>query len=192
MSRILLAFASFVIFVAGCNPPPSSTVDTPKPEGQSEAPPKVQIGGQPEQKPNTDPKPVKEEESVTAAEKAEKSPLFHWANTLQDGQALAKKQNGFTLAKFETSWCAPCRVMKLEAFQDEKIAKLLSKAVIVPIDGDSQEGQVLMDKYKVDTYPTLVFIKPDGTVFGTIIGYMNVDWLDREVKRVFERAKYPG
>lgn len=194
MSRPFLLFVTIAVLLAGCNPPSSSVPTpstTPKP-GETVSGGSTQSSSEETPKqPDPIQKEVGQDEEKTPADTSEtgQSPLFKWGKNLPEAQAQAKKMSGYTLAKFEASWCAPCRIMKREAFQDKGIAKLLEKAVVVPIDGESPGGQVLMEKYKIDTYPTLVFIKPDGKVFGTIIGYMNVSWLDREVKRVFERAK---
>ncbi|MBL8065613.1 MAG: thioredoxin family protein [Chthonomonadaceae bacterium] len=116
--------------------------------------------------------------------------LFRWAFTKEDGLAQAQKIGGYAVLKFEAEWCGPCKVMKAEAFQDKSVANMLQRAVVVPLDVDTPAGGKVSEAFRADTLPTLVFVKPDGTEFGRLIGYMNVDWLKREVTKILDKSSY--
>lgn len=195
MKRIVfLALAAFA--VAGCDPVKTETAsnapEQPPVSGGQESP-AVKSDETPitpeETKPASLDKPVK---TVDPPKVGEDKKLFHYADTKEAGLKVAKSTGGFVLLKFEADWCGPCQIMKREAFHDAGFAKTMEKAVVVPIDVDSETGQKLAAEYHADQIPKLVFLKSDGQSFGEIFGYMNVEWLQREVKNVFKKANYKG
>jgi thioredoxin-related protein len=134
-------------------------------------------------------KPVSEQAQKSDAKDTN---LFQWAMDRGDALAKAKKEHGYVVLKFEADWCGPCQVMKHEAFESPDVAKALKRAIIVPVDFDSDMGQQLGREYGTNSLPRMVFLHPDGKPFGVIDGYTSVDWLIRQIDRVTSKEQAQG
>jgi thioredoxin-related protein len=70
-----------------------------------------------------------------------------WMTSVPDAKAKAEKENKLVLLDFTGSdWCIWCKRVKVLS-EDQKAA-----------------NSALAEKYKIAGYPTLVMMKPDGTV----------------------------
>lgn len=106
-----------------------------------------------------------------------------WLTSVPDAQAQAKKENKLVLLDFTGSdWCSWCKKLDAEVFSKTEFSDYAKKnLVLVEVDFPNQKkldaalvkaNDALKDKYKVTGYPTLVVLKPDGTVVWTQVGYM--------------------
>lgn len=95
-----------------------------------------------------------------------------WNEVLQ----LAKKENKIIFLDIYASWCGPCKMLKKNTFSNEEVGTFYNEKFInYAIDGELGEGPELSNKYKVSSYPTLLFIRPDGSVHTSTGGYHNVN-----------------
>ncbi len=94
---------------------------------------------------------------------------MHW-RTFSDGIAEAKATGRPVLYDFTAAWCAPCRVMELELFDDPASAAALEQR-FVPVrvlDRQREDGHnvawvdSLQAVYRVQAFPTLVVTEPGG------------------------------
>jgi len=86
--------------------------------------------------------------------------------------AKAKKERKLIFLDAYASWCGPCKRMKHQTFQDKKVAEYFNANFInVAIDMEKGEGIMLSEKYAIDSYPTLLFIKPDGSILRKTVGF---------------------
>lgn len=104
-------------------------------------------------------------------------------------EAKAKKQIIFV--DVFTTWCGPCKWMDEHTFADKRVSEKFNKQFInFKVDGDTSEGQVVRNLYKVGSYPTYLFIAPEGKVLHRIEGIMPsqvfMDEADFAVKRANE------
>ena len=86
----------------------------------------------------------------------------------------ASKQAGQTgklvLVDFYTTWCGPCKLLDKTTWTDAAVIKLLGqKTVALRIDAEKETE--LAKRYKIDAYPSVLLIKPDGTELDRLIGY---------------------
>jgi thioredoxin 1 len=89
---------------------------------------------------------------------------------------IAKKENKFVFLDAYASWCGPCKLMKRNTFTDAKVAEFYNKHFInMAIDMEKGEGVALSEKYDITSYPTLLFIKPDGKIVLKATGYHKVE-----------------
>jgi thioredoxin-related protein len=106
-----------------------------------------------------------------------------WLTSVPDAQAIAKKDNKLVLLDFTGSdWCSWCKKLDKETFSKPEFNTYAAKnLVLVEVDFPSQKSQAdalkqannaLQKKYNVEGFPTLVALKPDGTVVWTQTGYL--------------------
>jgi uncharacterized protein YyaL (SSP411 family) len=98
-----------------------------------------------------------------------------WKTDLPKAREQAKKEKKLILLDFTGSdWCGWCIKLNHEIFSKPEWANYSkTNLVLVEVDfprGKSQSEQLkeankaLQEKYKIEGYPTLILIKPDGTV----------------------------
>ncbi len=87
-----------------------------------------------------------------------------------DACAAAKKADKLVLIDFYTTWCKPCKMLDQTTFKDDAVVKALKeKTIALKVDAEKQPA--LQKQFAVTAYPTIVIIKPDGTVIDRIVGY---------------------
>ena len=100
-------------------------------------------------------------------------PLKGWSEDLEKALEQAKKENKSVLVEFTGSdWCPPCKMMRKEVFSKEEFVKAASKNfILVEIDmpRDNKEvakkNEPTVKKYKIDGYPTVILLSPEGKEF---------------------------
>jgi thioredoxin-related protein len=107
-----------------------------------------------------------------------------WLTSVPKATAQAKKENKLVLLDFTGSdWCGWCKKLDSETFSKSAFTDYAKKnLVLVEVDFPSQKqqtaelktaNQALQAKYGVDGYPTLILLKPDGTVLWKQPGYLS-------------------
>ncbi|MCP4521964.1 MAG: thioredoxin [Cytophagales bacterium] len=80
-------------------------------------------------------------------------------------KAKAKKENKLIFVDAYATWCGPCKYMSGRIFTNEEVGKYYNKNFInYKIDMESAGGDVFGSMYRVEAYPTLLFIDGDGEV----------------------------
>ncbi len=110
-----------------------------------------------------------------------------WRNSLNSAMQEAKKTKKPLLLNFSTVWCGPCQIMKRTTFKDAAVIQESKKWVMVYIDGDQQAK--LVEKYKVDGFPTLLILKPSGAIVSRAGGEMSAKALLNWQKSKYQAAK---
>ena len=106
-----------------------------------------------------------------------------WLTSVPDAKAKAEKEKKLVLLDFTGSdWCGWCKKLDAETFTKPAFADYASKnLVLVEVDfpkskvlSEDQKAanKALKEKYEVSGFPTLVVMKPDGTVVWKQVGYM--------------------
>lgn len=119
----------------------------------------------------------------------------NWMNIEEAQQMNLDGANKIVMIDIYTSWCGPCKMMDRNTFTDEKLAAYINEHFLpVKFNGESGDavnfnGQQFsnpnFDPAKTHTrnsphqltrhlgirgYPTLVFLKPDGTKLSMEVG----------------------
>jgi thiol:disulfide interchange protein len=74
---------------------------------------------------------------------------------------------------FSTSWCSWCKKMDADTYSDERVINLSGRFVCIRVDGDARGDLDVL--YKVDGYPTTVFLNANGTEKHRVTGYEGPD-----------------
>jgi thioredoxin-related protein len=105
-----------------------------------------------------------------------------WLTSLPEARELAKKENKLVLMDFTGSdWCPWCKKLDAEVFTKPAFLQYAKKnLVLVEVDFPASKPQstalkeankALQKQYGVTGYPTLIAIKPDGSVVWKQDGY---------------------
>ena len=85
-------------------------------------------------------------------------------------QAAKDGAKRFVLVDFYTVWCGPCKKLDETTWKDPKVRDWLSKeAVCLKVDAEKDEP--LAQKYRVNVYPTVLLVRPDGSEIDRLVGY---------------------
>ncbi len=96
--------------------------------------------------------------------------LFRALSLDRARQAAADGGKRFVLVDFYTVWCGPCKQLDETTWKDQEVRDWLSKeAVCLKVDAEKDEP--LADKYRVNVYPTVLLLRPDGTEIDRLVGY---------------------
>ncbi len=105
-----------------------------------------------------------------------------WLTSVPQAMARAEKEKKLVLLDFTGSdWCPACQILNAEVLSKPDFAQYASNnLVLVEVDFPAQKSQsaelksaniALGKKYEVTGFPTLLLLKPDGTVVWKQIGY---------------------
>ena len=87
--------------------------------------------------------------------------------------AKAQENNQLVFADAYTDWCGYCHKLDKEVYTDEKVIEYFEKNFInIKFDAESEFGYQLAQYYEIDSYPTLLFLSPERSVFMRIGGFV--------------------
>ncbi|MGV4414749.1 thioredoxin family protein [Chryseobacterium sp. T1] len=88
-------------------------------------------------------------------------------------QAKAKKEKKLIFLDAYASWCGPCKLMAKNIFTLPTVGEYYNSHFInAKLDMEKGEGVALAKKFKVNAYPTYLFINGDGEVVHRTLGYV--------------------
>jgi len=100
--------------------------------------------------------------------------FFH--GSFKEAQELAAKEHKIIFMDAYTSWCGPCKRMARDVFSAAEVGKFYNKHFInIKVDMEKGEGPKLAGKYRVNSYPTLLFLDEKGEVVHAAKGGRPID-----------------
>ncbi len=64
---------------------------------------------------------------------------------------------------FYADWCVPCRWMDRAVYVDPLLAEAADGVAMIRVDVETPAGKALAVRYGIQQYPTIVFVRGDGT-----------------------------
>jgi thioredoxin-related protein len=106
-----------------------------------------------------------------------------WLDNVPQAIDQAKRENKLIMLDFTGSdWCGWCKKLNAETFSKPEFINYAGKnLVLVEVDFPAHKplsdtvkaaNKALKENYKVKGFPTLVVLKPDGTVLWQKVGYL--------------------
>lgn len=89
-----------------------------------------------------------------------------------DVLAQAKRENKRILIDFWATWCHACIQMNKTTLLDTRIGNMMNYTFVnysVDMDHDP-DAKELVEKYKIQAFPTYLILNPDGTVYNRVVG----------------------
>lgn len=71
---------------------------------------------------------------------------------------------------FYTTWCGPCKMLDKQTWPDKDVRTWIDEHAIA-LKVDAEKKRDLAKRFKVRGYPTIVFVKSDGTVLDRMVGF---------------------
>jgi thioredoxin-related protein/tetratricopeptide (TPR) repeat protein len=102
---------------------------------------------------------------------------------VEDAQAEAAARDTVVMIEFYTDWCNWCRRLESDTFSAPEVRREMARFVSVRRNAE-KEGAALADRFEVDSYPTMVFLDPEGHEMDRILGYLPPDTFVSRVERI--------
>jgi thiol-disulfide isomerase/thioredoxin len=96
--------------------------------------------------------------------------LFRDLNLDRARQAATDGGKRFVLIDFYTVWCGPCKKLDETTWKDQGVRDWLSREAVC-LKVDAEKDVPLADKYRINAYPTVLLLRPDGTEIDRLVGY---------------------
>lgn len=126
---------------------------------------------------------------ATLAAQAQSVP-FITSGSLKEAQEEAQQSGQLIFVDVYTTWCGPCKMMDRQVFADAEVAERMS-AFFVNLKADAEAGgRLIANKYRVNAYPTLLFLKPDGTLIQRHVGSLSKDEFLTAANKALNTAAY--
>lgn len=110
--------------------------------------------------------------------------------TYQEAFEKAKEENKPIFVDAYAVWCGPCKWMTANTFTDEAVAAFFNENFInLKLDAERGNGSEFARKYRVTAYPTLFFLRGDGSVIKKQMGALPPDVFIEEGKSVLKTFK---
>lgn len=96
--------------------------------------------------------------------------------SLKEGLEKAKKENKKLFIDIYATWCGPCKYLTKNIFVDEDLGEFINENFIaLKLDGERDDGLILMEEFNLDSYPTLLFLDTDRALMRKIVGAVSAE-----------------
>lgn len=112
--------------------------------------------------------------------------LEKWYHDLDEAISVAKATDRMIFLDVYAEWCGPCQALKANVFPTPEFRAMSKYFVFVAIDGDHNRG--IMEKFGVSAYPTLIFLRKDGTEVHRRVGGGNTSMIIDEMNKARQMA----
>lgn len=122
---------------------------------------------------------------LMAANKPEKS--IKWYTDFNKASKDARKYAKPMLVDFYTDWCGWCKKLDSETYTDSRVIDASRKFVNVKVNGDKIPE--LVQKYKIEGYPTIIFLNSKSKEISRVVGYRNADDFLNAMNEAVKKSK---
>lgn len=162
--------------VACGGPAPETAADRSAPAPASETPPAKTASPQ-KAEPAPPPGVQGDGEIVSAVT------WFH--GTLEQALAQAKAENKLVLMDVGAYWCPPCHQLDEEVFVVPAVGQRLAEGyVALHVDAEKGEGPELVERYRVQAYPTVLVLEATGIEKGRVVDFLPAEALLEALERI--------
>jgi thiol:disulfide interchange protein len=101
--------------------------------------------------------------------KPNSSKTILWETNLPKAFAEARHNHQPLLLDFYATWCGPCQMLKKITWGNAQVIRAMHKWIPVHLNVDYHHH--LDNQYKVSAIPMVVFLKPNGKIINTSVGF---------------------
>lgn len=107
-----------------------------------------------------------------------------WYDDYTEAFNVAMREKKQILVVCETEWCKWCQAMNESTWTDDGLLKMATSLVFTRIDGDLDTAMI--EKYRVNRFPTVVLATDQGIEVDRFVGYFGPRELQEELTRALE------
>lgn len=94
----------------------------------------------------------------------------------------AKEERKMIFVDVVTDWCRVCKQMEHETFADPKVKETMLNNNFLAYQLNAEKEVAVAKKYGVSSYPTFLFINPNGEEVDRIAGYLTMDGIIKQIQ----------
>lgn len=110
-----------------------------------------------------------------------------WEKDLAGALARAGAEDKVVMVDFYTDWCRWCQVMDEKTFSNAAVQNELKRMVVVKLDAE-RDGRDAARRYRVDGFPTMLFLDAKGQEIGRVPGYLPPEPFLEELADILKKA----
>ncbi len=115
--------------------------------------------------------------------------IAFFEGTYEQALVEAKAQGKLIFVDAYAVWCGPCRRMSADVFPREDVGKTFNESFIsLKIDMERGQGLSFGKLFPVSSYPTLLFISPEGDLVQRVIGAQAPDNLIKQAQLALRKS----
>jgi thioredoxin-like negative regulator of GroEL len=108
-----------------------------------------------------------------------------FSGSLDDALARAQREDALVFVHVGAYWCPPCHRLEEEVFTLPRVGDLLREGwIAVHVDAEKGEGPEIVDRHRVQAYPTLLVLEPSGIEKGRIVDFVDAQALESALARI--------
>jgi thioredoxin-related protein len=111
------------------------------------------------------------------------APSTWFKGDLEAARTVATERDTVVMIEFYTDWCNWCRRLEADTFSVPAVRDQLERIVSLKVNAE-EDGAELARRFGVDSYPTMIFLDPDGHEMDRILGYLPPDKFLARVERI--------
>ena len=101
---------------------------------------------------------------------------FIQGKTWDELLAMAKATDKLLFVDAYAVWCAPCKLMDQQVFVDERVGTFYNENFIcTKMDMEKGEGIDIAQRYKIQAFPSYLFVDGEGNLAQKSIGYQPIE-----------------
>ncbi|MDD5679832.1 MAG: thioredoxin domain-containing protein [Candidatus Omnitrophica bacterium] len=112
-----------------------------------------------------------------------------WERDLDAALKKAKTSQRPVMIDFYTDWCGWCKKLDSDTYSAGNVSDLAKNFICVKIDADKNKSTA--SKYKVEGYPTIIFLNYEGEIDDRVVGYRDANGFADAMSSVLKKTKKP-
>lgn len=105
--------------------------------------------------------------------------------SFEQASVKSKNENKVLFVDAYATWCGPCKKLAKNTFVDKKVEKVFnSNFVNIKMDVDEAASLSFVEKYEINSIPTMLFFDSSGKVLKRLEGYYDEEELLQEVQGI--------
>jgi len=108
-----------------------------------------------------------------------------WVYDFDEGMEQARESGKPVMVDVFATWCAPCKLLDEGVFSRADVAEATGQFVPIKVDGDKYPD--VRDELGVSSYPTVLFLHPNGAELGRSMGAVSYDVMLEAMEQAQEK-----
>jgi thioredoxin-related protein len=105
-----------------------------------------------------------------------------WTSSLEDALEEARIEGRIVMVDFYTDWCHWCRRLDSDTYANAEVVSLATRLVSVKVHAEKRPE--VAKAYKVSGYPSIAFLRGDGSLVEMVRGYQPAQAFAAIIKRL--------